>query len=112
MKVASLVTPPGSGVCRDSVGFTRYCAEVVGVMVDDIVIPSRLATEVADEAAVGVCVGGSPIPSESRGPTFLSGFPCLPWWRNSRIRSRFLGFELDISRESAVLSSTGKTDGQ
>ena len=99
------------GFCCDSVGFTKCCVEVVGVMVDDIVISSRLATEVADEGAVGVCVDDSPIPSESRGLTFLSGCPRLPWERSLRTQSRFLGFELDIFRDSAVLSSTGKMDG-
>ena len=112
MKVASLIILPGSGFCCDSVGFERCCIEVVGVVVDGVVILSRLATEVADEAAIEVCVDVSPIASESRGPAFLSGCPRHPWERYLRIQSRFLGSELDIIRNSVVLCSTGKMDGQ
>ena len=111
MKVASLIIPPDSGFCCDSVGFERCCIDVVGVVVDGVIL-SRLATEVVDEAATEVCVDVSPIAGESRGPAFLSGCPFQLRRRYLRIRSRFLGSELDIIRNSVVLSSTGKMDGQ
>ena len=103
-----MIIPPDSGLCCDSVGFKRCCIEVVGVVVDGVVILSRLATEVA---AIEVCVDVPPIAGESRGPAFSSGCPSHLRWRYLRIRSRFLGSELDILRNSVVLSSTGKMGG-
>ena len=87
---------PGRGFSGDSAGVVRCCVEGMGVVVDSVVISTLLATEVADEAAVGICVDDSPVPDELCRPVLFSAgdsgrrnFP--------KSLSRFLRFPSDIS---------------
>lgn len=108
LKVASQIAPLG-----DSVGFMGCCAEDVDVVVDGVVVSFRLgtplATEVANEVAVGVYVDGSLMPRGCR-PVFGDSGRLAP--SNLKNRSRTLGFPSDIFRGIAVLSSAGGVGGR
>ena len=69
--------------------------EDLGAVVDGVVVSFPLATEMAGEVAVGVCVDGSPV---ERTLVFsLAGIFDRPTPRDLRDWSRFLGFSPDIS---------------
>ena len=91
--VASPIVPLGWGFSRGSVGAIRSCAEDVDGVVVSFRPAPNLVTEVVDKAAIGVRVGGSPVPRECR-PAFDDPGRLAP--SSLRTRSRFLGFPSDI----------------
>ena len=88
LEVSSPDVPPGWGFNGDCACVIRCCIEDVGAVVDSVVVSFPLATEVAGEIAVGICVDGSPV---ERTLVFDRLKP-----RDLRNRSRFLGFSPDI----------------